>query len=67
MRQTGCMVWKRYELCLHQSCGRDGCTVNCATSDTCTGGEYVVFVLDLCGVVEVTLMGFKVDGDLKFG
>ena len=55
------------------SCGRsggggiDGSTVDGATSGTWTGGDNVVFVLEVFGGVGVELMGFEVDGDLKFG
>ena len=47
--------------------GRDGSTFNGATSETCTGGDNVVFVFEVWGGVRVAFMGFVVDGDLEFG
>ena len=47
--------------------GRDGSTFNGATSETCTGGDNVVFVFEVWGGVRVAFMGFEVDGDLEFG
>ena len=47
--------------------GRYGITVYVATSGIWTGGNDVVFVFEVFGRVKVALMGFEVDGDLKFG
>ena len=47
--------------------GRYGSTVNGATSGTWTGGDDDVFVFEVFGGVGVSLVGFEVDGGLKFG
>ena len=47
--------------------GRYGSTVNGAKYGTWTGEDDVVFVFEVCGGVRVALMGFEVNGALKFG
>ena len=47
--------------------GRYGSTVDGAISGTWTSGDDVVFVFEVCGVVGVAFVGFKVYGALKFG